>query len=301
MYIPGLSPRRKLERRRGGGGGGRGGGGARSSSGGSRGGGSRVSGTSKSASSKSNGSKSTSKISSGRFAGRQQGGGTRNQIYGTSVYGSGYPGLTGTRYGTSGLGFPFFFWPIAWGGVASYAGASYMYNNEYGTFDDTSRPGGVLKTATFPSLTTNATFRLAADEMSVASLIGSIRGNCSSLLASNASQSAETYDPNGPPKPEQVVQYFRASSLALTMDGYNNTGAAQDSNQAPASLPPYVDQPLLDCLNYTIGAAAPLMEEESGLSSGTITMIAIFSFIGFVALLIFVKFLWDRRRGRQFY
>lgn len=147
-----------------------------------------------------------------------------------------------------------------------------------------------MKTATYPSATTNATFRLVADEMSVASLIESIRGNCSSSMGPNASTSAETYDPNAPvPKPEQVVQYFRASSLALTMDGYNNTGAAQDSNQPPTSLPSYVDQPLLDCLNYTIGMAVPLMEEDQKLSGGSIAMIVFSSLFGLILVVSFIR------------
>jgi len=45
------------------------------------------------------------------------------------TYGSGYPGVAGR--GTTGRGFPFVFWPIAWplaigGGVAT---GSYLHNN----------------------------------------------------------------------------------------------------------------------------------------------------------------------------
>ncbi|KAJ7884367.1 hypothetical protein B0H14DRAFT_3128403 [Mycena olivaceomarginata] len=47
------------------------------------------------------------------FAGRVQGGATRNQVWGSLMYGSGYPGYY-TR-GVSDIPFPFYFWPIAWG------------------------------------------------------------------------------------------------------------------------------------------------------------------------------------------
>ena len=40
------------------------------------------------------------------------------------TYGSGYPG-TASR-GVAGLGFPFVFWPIVWGGSYGY-GAAYLH------------------------------------------------------------------------------------------------------------------------------------------------------------------------------
>ncbi len=46
----------------------------------------------------------------------------------TSIYGSGYPGTVGR--GVAGRGFPFYYWPLVWGGLAGYGGASYLHNNE---------------------------------------------------------------------------------------------------------------------------------------------------------------------------
>ena len=43
------------------------------------------------------------------------------------VYGSGYPGTTSR--GVGGLGFPFYFWPVVWGGAAV-GGAAYLHNSE---------------------------------------------------------------------------------------------------------------------------------------------------------------------------
>lgn len=45
-----------------------------------------------------------------------------------SAYGSGYPG-TASR-GVAGRGLPFYFWPVAWGGVAGVGGGAYLHNNE---------------------------------------------------------------------------------------------------------------------------------------------------------------------------
>jgi hypothetical protein len=43
-------------------------------------------------------------------------------------YGSGYPGVAGR--GVAGRGFPFVFWPLAWGGVAGVSTAAYLHNTE---------------------------------------------------------------------------------------------------------------------------------------------------------------------------
>lgn len=50
----------------------------------------------------------------GTFAGRQIGGGSRAQVYGTSRYGSGYT-YGGRGSLVRGRGFPFGFWPVFWG------------------------------------------------------------------------------------------------------------------------------------------------------------------------------------------
>ena len=69
------------------------------------------------------------------------------------------------------------------------------------------------------------------------------------------------FDPDsnepGNPKPEEVIQYYRASSIALTLDGYNDTFALnQSSTETP--LPGWIDQNLLQCVNATIGRSALL-------------------------------------------
>jgi len=65
------------------------------------------------------------------------------------------------------------------------------------------------------------------------------------------------------PKPEQTVQYYRASSVALTLDGYNNTGALEAEGTPDTPLPTNIDSGLLNCLNGTIGKAVPLVDSAS--------------------------------------
>lgn len=66
------------------------------------------------------------------------------------------------------------------------------------------------------------------------------------------------------PRPEQAVQYYRASSIVLTEVGYNNSATfSNDSNAPNTPLPASTNSTLLDCLNQTIGAAAPLIDGAS--------------------------------------
>lgn len=122
--------------------------------------------------------------------------------------------------------------------------------------------------ATFSSNTTNTTFHVVADNSTVTALIASIDANCT--VASNSSTVPLAFNGNASdPKPEQAVQYYRASSVALTLDGYNDTSALADNSSAPpAPLPPNIDTTLLNCLNDTIGAAVPLFDDSNSASAG---------------------------------
>ncbi|KAK7040781.1 hypothetical protein VNI00_009687 [Paramarasmius palmivorus] len=283
MYFPFISSpsakkrSNKLKPRAGGGGGGRGGGGGGGRTGGGSSGGSSGAsggrsstpistggGTSRPASSFSSGGGPVTNIPSGSlFAGRQEGGGNRQQVYGNSVYGSGYPNVPGR--GVASRGFPFYFWPIAWGGAAGVGGAAYLHNREYGNPDNSSRPGGPMVQAAIVSNSTNSTFRIVADNFTVTSLIEEISSSCSSNINNSSSSSTPTPIPNdnstSPPQPENAIQYYRASSVALTLDGYNNTAAlSSDENLPPVPLPQGIDNALKDCLNNTIGEAVPLID-----------------------------------------
>jgi len=266
MFVPFLTPKKQLSRRRGGGKGAKGGG---SESGGGTGsvGTTKTtpittSGTSKTASSYGSGGGKAISIPSGQlFAGRSEGSGTRAQVFGTRTFGSGYPGITSR--GVANRGFPFFFWPLSFGVVGGGTGAYLHSDDEYGHADNTSRPGGAMMTAAFQSNSTNAsTFRILADNATVVDLISDITANCSASLSSSSATSPSPYNDTAtlPPQPEQVVQYYRASSIALSLDGYNNTAIFEAEGTPDVPLPTNIDATLLDCLNQTIGLAAPLID-----------------------------------------
>ncbi|KAJ8515501.1 hypothetical protein ONZ45_g7093 [Pleurotus djamor] len=213
-----------------------------------------------SASSRAFGGGTPAEIPAGQpFAGRMTGGATRADVYGTRSYGSGYPGLAGR--GVANRGFPFIFWPLAWGGVASTGAAAYLHTLEYGTSDNSSRPGGPMFVAAFsPNNDTVQTFRIVAENSTVVSLIEDIYLNCSSILSSNSSAKPVAYESSDLPQPEQTIQYYRASSVALTFDGYNNTGALAEEGTPDTALPPYINVEVMNCLNATIGDNVLLMD-----------------------------------------
>lgn len=192
-----------------------------------------------------------------------------------SQYGSGYPNVTGS--GTEGRGFPFYFWPVVWAGN----GTGYLYptdvtilfmrkescelTNEiqYGLPTNTSRPGGALVTSVFSSNTTNTTFRILSDNQTVIDLISTITGPCSPNLQTTNITATAYNDSSTFPRPEQSIQYYRASSIVLTLDGYNNTADLTNAT-SNVPLPSNIDQTLLGCVNATIGTTAPLVNGASG-------------------------------------
>ncbi|KAI6016125.1 hypothetical protein BKA83DRAFT_4338508, partial [Pisolithus microcarpus] len=195
------------------------------------------------------------------FAGRSAGGGTRDQIFGNRTYGSGYPGITG--YGVSGRGFPFWFWPVIWSDTAAES-QPYLNGSEYGNASNTSRFGGPLMEATFISNSSspNTTFHVLSDNSTVTSLIQSIDANCSHYLSSSSSSSPVPFDVSSAnaPQPQQAIQYYRASSVVLTLDGYNNSATfSSNANVTDSPLPSNMDMNLSVCLNQTIARAVPLV------------------------------------------
>lgn len=116
--------------------------------------------------------------------------------------------------------------------------------------------------ATFASNSANTTFHILSDNSTVSSLIFSIDANCSSFLSDSSSTSPQIYNTLvlGSPQPEQAIQYYRASSIVLTLDGYFNLATLSiNPNATDFSLPSGIDMTLLDCLNQTIGLSAPLV------------------------------------------
>ncbi|KAI0692893.1 hypothetical protein BC835DRAFT_1306962 [Cytidiella melzeri] len=278
MYVPFVTANvERLYKRKGGGGKGKGGGASSSSGGSSEGGsssGSKVSspvtgstgGRHTTATTYGSGGGKSSTIPSGQlFAGRTEGGGTRSQVFGTQTYGSGYPGVASR--GVGGLGFPFLFWPVVWGGGLGY-GAVYLHDNEYGDPNNSSRPGGPMQQVAFKDSSSNNTFHVLADNTTVLDLIDAVSSNCSVGNTTVLTPTSLNFSDPLSPQPEEAVQYYRASSVVLTLDGYNNTAALSNDSSVPNTpLPPWVDQPYLDCLNQTIGAAVPLADGALPLAS----------------------------------
>lgn len=128
--------------------------------------------------------------------------------------------------------------------------------------------------ATFISSSQGTTFYLITDNTTAVALVQSIKSNCSSVLLNSTSGTPVPYNTTNSslPQPEQAVQYYRASSVALLLQGYNNSAALTDSqNQQDTPLPSGIDTNLLTCLNETIGAAVPLVDGASriGLASSS--------------------------------
>ncbi|PWN95715.1 hypothetical protein FA09DRAFT_362755 [Tilletiopsis washingtonensis] len=268
----------ELTRRRGGGGGGGGrgggggsvssGGGSRSGSGTSTGGttagrsstpgftaGSVSGGSGLRGSSSANGVSTPYTVTSGAFAGRTAGGGTRGGIYGSGGYGGGR--------GTAGAGFPFIFWPLGFGAVG--LGAGYYGASEYRNRDD--RPGGAETVFLIsPPAGVDAEqnrFFLLGDNNSIETVRDALASACGTGT-NNA-----TAPSNFSAGPQEVAQYYRGSSFALGLDGYENGQPAVGTNdtaalEAPlAALPSSVNQTYFSCLNSTIGQDVPLVEEAA--------------------------------------
>ncbi|KAG6910861.1 hypothetical protein DXG01_007178 [Tephrocybe rancida] len=216
------------------------------------------------------------------FQGRIQGGATREQIFGTHDYGSGYPD-GGVLRGTNGRGFPFYFWPVAWTNpFIVRAGDAYLHPYEYGLPDNATRPGGPLSTLTYISNTpAGTTFHILTDYASAALLITSLT-ICAPFVNLSSAMPLPYLRYAVSPLPEQSLQYFRASSAVLTLDGYNNTAALVPQSSTPSYnhlLPGDTDMELLQCLNSTIGGAILLNEPPHGLSFAAIFFIVFTSII----------------------
>jgi len=179
-------------------------------------------------------------------------------VVGSRTYGSGY-GILGQR-GVTGLGFPFVFWPIVWGATLGY-GPSYLHPSEYGTPDNSSRPGGPQMQAVLQPIPPTETYHIISDNNTVQALLIALSSDCS---FNNAPLVALPFTGNASdPRPEQAIQYYRASSVALTLDGYNDTAALSDTPGPDTPLPTTLNQTFLDCINNTITASVPLVDAAS--------------------------------------
>lgn len=168
---------------------------------------------------------------------------------------------------------------------------------QYLHVNDTERPGGNLIFAIVqPSFNTSSvTYRIVGDNSSVSAVFDALVANCSVANSTSAKQ-AFTPSPSTWPLPEQVIQYYRASSFALSLDGYNNTAALSSNmpaSNSSAPVPLSQDTPLpsglnttfLQCLNTTIAASVPLVDNPSHkLPAGEIVQLVFYGIAGLFIL-----------------
>lgn len=168
---------------------------------------------------------------------------------------------------------------------------------QYLNANETERPGGNLVLAIVqPSWNTSITYRLLGDNNSVTAVFDALVANCS-VVNSSSAIAAYSPSPDTWPLPEQVIQYYRGSTFALSLDGYNNTAALPanmpaDNNTAPlplsqdSPLPAGLNDTFLVCVNTTVGASVPLMDVGNpGPSGRLIGEVVGGTMLGFVVFL----------------
>ncbi|CCA71842.1 hypothetical protein PIIN_05777 [Serendipita indica DSM 11827] len=232
-----------------------------------------------------------SNAAAGPFAGREYGGGDRHTIYGTRAYGSGYPYGANNARSIRGRPFPYGVWPISWG-------QNYLGGDEYSlnaiingtTYElDFLRPGGpmgVVKlapdTSHWSGVSSEEVYEMIGDRDSLAFMMADLVDWCHVQP-----QTLRRFDPSNPssisqPRPENVIQYYRASSFAVTYPGYKNTFALgsnistsqtfADSSPLPSRI---ANSGFLRCINDTIGNALPIADSPGLWKSWMATILGI--------------------------
>jgi hypothetical protein len=226
-------------------------------------------------------------------------------MYGTRAYGSGYPyGGDGSTTSVAGRPFPFGVWPISWG--PNYIGGGEYYGEDL----DMIRPGGpvgVVRIGTknrsrWPNMTDDEVCEMIGDKESLAFMITDLINVCAITP-----QWPRKFDPTAlnSIKPENVIQYYRASSFALAFSSYNNTFALPSSNPTTTQrfdqsvpLPSLVvDSSFLHCVNDTIKASLPIQDSyerpKKGLTGGELAGIVIGCVVGVIIFYAFSRRLCD--------
>lgn len=219
--------------------------------------------------------------------------------------------------GVEGRGFPFFFHPITYGRRPGY-GSSRIYSDEYGGPDKKRRPGGPLHFITIQppkSLTQGPypeippmTLYVIADKPTLEAIKSAVQWTCpmsdySGWVFAEKVRVGKpkrflgpARDPKGP-TPEQAVGYYRGSSAAMLLDGYNNTAQVTDSNLQDLEDTPFpsvANTAFFQCVNATIGDSIPLVIGMGAVANATPPVVASPSIFSTVALVmvIFQIFFW---------
>lgn len=146
-----------------------------------------------------------------------------------------------------------------------------------------------------PQNASTAPFHLIGDTESILEVLSVlVSSNCSVVNTTSSLISPYTASNISQPQPEQIAQYYRASTFALSLDGYNNTAnllsrapASNDSAVQPLSddmpLPNGTDKVFLSCVNETIGESVPLMNRAVGVAPWTWALIGLFVLVSVAA------------------
>ena len=135
---------------------------------------------------------------------------------------------------------------------------------------------------TLPDYNSNTTLRILADNATVLSLLGSVANNCSLGNTSAISPLPLNFSDVSAPMPEQAIQYYRGSSVVLTVEGYNDTAALSNYTSGPNTpLPGWMNESFVSCVNATIGEAVPLVNGDTSqnsqvpLTAASITLVVV--------------------------
>lgn len=182
----------------------------------------------------------------------------------------------------------YIFWPLSWP-ITEGAGSKYVaYLNvraKYGDASNPNRVGGPMMALTLSSGSTNLT--IVADNFTAKTLAKAISDNCTSFLSkpfvANATASIKPYD--GSPRPENVVQYYRSSSIAFVSSGYINK-ATYNAPKTPDTDVPRLSG--LECFNQTIGNNAPLAIGGERIQAWKIAVFVLSGILGTALLVVLV-------------
>ncbi|KAF8148571.1 hypothetical protein K438DRAFT_1763828 [Mycena galopus ATCC 62051] len=143
------------------------------------------------------------------------------------------------------------YWPLVLNNGSSSRGLN--LTSKYGFPTNASRLGPLMTVSFLSNYTAGSIYHILADSETVNDLNSRIQSNCSSHLAVGISTNVTPYSAGAAPSAEEVVQFFRNDSVALWLDGYNNTSISSPGNTT--APPRAADAALFICLNTTIGAA----------------------------------------------
>jgi hypothetical protein len=178
------------------------------------------------------------------------------------------------------------------------------------------RPGGALgvvkvgtkDTTKWPGVSENEVYEMIGDKESLAFMMADLVDWCHATpqwpRSFNPLSTATTGE-DKMPRPENIIQYYRASSFALAYDGYNSSTASTVSSYSYANsspLPsPIVASPFLQCVNDTIGTALPIIDAppDDGLNGGAIAGITVGSITFFIVVLLYLSAVWKRYQEKR--